>query len=415
MFKKVFFLAAVVSLLFSCTTSKYSQTNLSKFYKEDYPGNVFKTKVFNTNDSISELFVQVNVNTLALLAGQSKTETLNNYVFDYQLVNSLNEKEISQSGQIEISKSPDKSVNHKSFKIKLRTQKVGQYFLYCNLKGPSGKKVFLTRKSFLKGVSDAEQNFMLLNQDGSIHWDNFVRGNEKLRVKVSDASVKALYISWYAPKFSPAITPFTLVNPNEIKHLKNPDAFKIELKNGISSPISFKDLGVYLFHIQKDKLQGLSVFKFYSDFPYVSNDAQKLFTLRYLNPRFEFADLMAMKPADAVHEFWYSKSRTLERSKDMMTSYYRRAQRANELFTSYKEGWKTDRGMIFMIYGAPDKVNKLKDREVWEYGNDAFYNGLRFVFTRVDNPFTQNDFRLIRQAYYENSWQGILDNWRSDM
>lgn len=99
----------------------------------------------------------------------------------------------------------------------------------------------------------------------------------------------------------------------------------------------------------------------------------------------------------------------------MVRTYYSRVQRANELFTSYKEGWKTDRGMIFMIYGAPDKVYKFKDREVWEYGNDAFYSGLRFSFSREGNPFTQNDFRLTRQAHYEFSWQGIVDNWRTDI
>lgn len=124
---------------------------------------------------------------------------------------------------------------------------------------------------------------------------------------------------------------------------------------------------------------------------------------------------MSMDPEEAVERFWYFKAREKERSDDMVRVYYSRVQRANELFTSYKEGWKTDRGMIFMIYGTPDKVYKFKDSEVWEYGYDTFYTGLRFHFDRVDNPFSQNNFRLLRQAHYEPSWQGIVNNWRTDI
>jgi len=179
--------------------------------------------------------------------------------------------------------------------------------------------------------------------------------------------------------------------------------------------LSFKDLGVYQFKVNPDDPYGFSLFKFYKEYPYVTSDAQRLFTLRYLNPSYEFADLMAKDPAEAVHDFWYAKSRKESRTQDMMGTYYGRAQRANELFTSYKEGWKTDRGMIFMVYGPPDDVHKYKDSEVWEYGNNAYYSGLRFRFNKVENPFTQNDYRLLRETFYEPGWQGIVNNWRTDI
>jgi GWxTD domain-containing protein len=415
MFKKTFFLLIIVALFSSCATHKYSQLNHAKFYQEDYPGNVFKTKVFNANDSISELFVQVDLTTLAVVSGKSKVEVLKEYVFDYSLVDGNKEKEVLQVGRINLADSPDKSENHKSFKIKLHTQANGVYTLFASLENKSGTKAFTSRTNILKGVSYSKQNFMLLNEDGSIHWDNFARGDEKLQIKLSDLSVEEMYISWYAPKFSPAVVPFDLVKPNELKDLESTTPFKIKIKEGKSAPLAFKDLGVYLFHLTAEEKRGFTVLKFFNAFPYIVNDAQRLFALRYLNPRWEFEDLMNMKPEKAVSEFWYFKSREVERSDDMVRTYYSRVQRANELFTSYKEGWKTDRGMIFMIYGAPDKVYKFKDREVWEYGYNAFYTGLRFHFSREENPFSQNDFRLFRQAHYEPSWQGIVGNWRTDI
>ena len=36
--------------------------------------------------------------------------------------------------------------------------------------------------------------------------------------------------------------------------------------------------------------------------------------------------------------------------------YYRRVRFANEEFTQYKDGWKTDRGMIYILFGPPNQV-----------------------------------------------------------
>ncbi|HAG14909.1 MAG TPA: hypothetical protein DCG69_00080 [Bacteroidales bacterium] len=415
MIKRTFFLMVVVVIFSSCATHKYSQINHAKFYQTDYPGNVFKSTVFNTSDSISELFVQVNLNALSVLSGQSKAEILNSYVFDYSLLDGAKEKVVLQSGQVKISDSPDANESFASFKIKLKTLQGNQFVLFSSIESLAQQKAYTTRTNILKGVSYSEQNFMLLNEDGSIHWDNFVRDEEKIVVKVNDASIKELFISWYAPKFSPAVVPFTPVRPDEIKNLKGNEPFKVVLLDGKTPPLSFKDLGIYSFHLDANQNQGISVYKFFKEYPFVATDAQRLFTLRYLNPRFEFEELMAMEPSEAVHQFWYSKSRKQERSEDMIRTYYNRVQRANELFTSYKEGWKTDRGMIFMIYGPPEKVFKFKDREVWEYGRDAFYSGLRFQFNKIENPYSQNDFRLLREAFYEPSWQGIVNNWRTDI
>ncbi|MBN2237174.1 MAG: GWxTD domain-containing protein [Bacteroidales bacterium] len=405
----------IIVFLSSCATHKYAQINYAKFYQEDYPGSVFKTQVFNANDSMTELFVQVNLNTLAIVSGKTKTEVAKDFVFDYSLVEGLKEKEVMQEGKVAIAESPDADENSKSFKIKLKTPAVGQFVLFSSVQSENLKKSFTSRTSILKGVVSSEQNFMLLKEDGTIHWDNYISGNEKVRIQFNDSQVKELYVNWYAPKFSPAVVPFSPGHRNEVKNLDTAETFKIALINGKSELLTFKDLGIYQFRVNPNDASGYSLIKFYAEFPYVYNDAQRLFSLRYLNPRYEFEDLMAMEPAEAVKEFWYSKSRKAERSEDMMETYYGRVQRANELFTSYKEGWKTDRGMIFMVYGAPDKVHIYKDREVWEYGNDSYYNGLRFEFTKQDNPFTQNDFQLFRQTHFERSWQGIVNNWRTDI
>src|SRR4030065_445578 len=53
--------------------------------------------------------------------------------------------------------------------------------------------------------------------------------------------------------------------------------------------------------------------------------------------------------------------------------YYRRVVFANENFSHYIEGWRTDRGMVFIILGAPNNIDRhpfeyySKPYEAWEY------------------------------------------------
>jgi GWxTD domain-containing protein len=56
-----------------------------------------------------------------------------------------------------------------------------------------------------------------------------------------------------------------------------------------------------------------------------------------------------------------------------MIEYYNRVAYANQQFGHYIDGWKTDRGMIYILYGQPDYIDRhpvdveSKPYEVWEY------------------------------------------------
>ena len=96
----------------------------------------------------------------------------------------------------------------------------------------------------------------------------------------------------------------------------------------------------------------------------------------------------------------------------MIRKYYNRMQDANLYFTSYLEGWKTDRGMIYLIYGTPNTIIRNANSETWTYGEENNINSLQYTFSRVDNPFTDNDFTLERSGVYKQSWYVAVDIWR---
>lgn len=88
---------------------------------------------------------------------------------------------------------------------------------------------------------------------------------------------------------------------------------------------------------------------------------------------------------------------------EMFAEYYSRVKYANDNFSSYREGWKSDRGMVFIILGPPNNIDRhpfeyySKPYEVWDY----YSINRRFVFVdetgfgdyRLTTPLTGDLFR----------------------
>lgn len=96
-----------------------------------------------------------------------------------------------------------------------------------------------------------------------------------------------------------------------------------------------------------------------------------------------------------------------------MKKFYRRVEEANEYFTSYKEGWKTDRGMIYVIFGQPNGLYMKETGENWVYGQDANMSQINCLFGKVDNPFAENDLILQRSQSYRPIWYAAIESWRT--
>ncbi len=83
---------------------------------------------------------------------------------------------------------------------------------------------------------------------------------------------------------------------------------------------------------------------------------------------------------------------------EVFNEYYRRIDYANQHFSHYVKGWKTDRGMVFILLGAPNNVDRhpfdidAKPYEIWQY----YQMNKQFVFVD-ENGF--GDYRLITPLY----------------
>lgn len=94
-------------------------------------------------------------------------------------------------------------------------------------------------------------------------------------------------------------------------------------------------------------------------------------------------------------EFWKKKNpNPAVEDNRVFDEYYRRINYANENYSHYTEGWRTDRGMIYITLGPPNNIDRhpfdydSKPYEIWEY----YDLNQQYVFMD-ENGF--GDYRLI--------------------
>ena len=135
--------------------------------------------------------------------------------------------------------------------------------------------------------------------------------------------------------------------------------------------------------------------------------------LRYLTSKNEYERMLRYtNKKTAVDSFWLSSGGSIDRGKDLVRKFYNRVYEANDHFTSYTEGWRTDRGLVYLVYGSPNVLYRSNTQETWVYGEENNINALSFTFTRVLNPFSGNDFRMERSPSYQDGWYKAANAWR---
>jgi GWxTD domain-containing protein len=135
--------------------------------------------------------------------------------------------------------------------------------------------------------------------------------------------------------------------------------------------------------------------------------------VRYLTDGEEYKEIFNSQfPKESLDGFWLKNSGSIDKALEMIREYYNRVEIANHLFVSFCEGWKTDRGIIYLIFGPPNVVYRSDTEEQWTYGEANNYRSLQFVFYKVLNPFTDNDYVLQRQSNYKPYWYNAVQQWR---
>lgn len=401
---------------FSSCTSGRSQTaasqNLSNNYRPEKevlrPGYT----VFHRTGTVSELHFKVSSKGL-LYSKQNGNESFTARIkIHYRLISSYETKDIIDSATVTLSDPYSSNPKDIIGKIDFTATFTNSYLLQIDMFDLNRNTSARTLINIDKLNHNTRQNFIVLSRKNKtpIFRDHIYK-DEFFHIKYRTPEEK-LYVRYYNRQFPLPTPPFSTSNMIPFEYRAD-SLFVVRLNSQDTIGVNFSKPGFY--HIQDDTLskEGLTLFRLDDDFPHVKKAAHLLDPLRYLTSRNEFETMSANKNKKAaVDSFWVAAGSSPDRARDLVRKFYNRVEDANEYFSSYVEGWRTDRGLIYIVYGPPNVVYKSNDSENWVYGEENNANSLSFTFLKVINPFTDNDYRLERNQTYRNSWFNAVDLWR---
>lgn len=261
-------------------------------------------------------------------------------------------------------------------------------------------------------VINSSNYYVSRELDGFPILTEYLTSDMKLKISSYLFTGNSISIESFESEFDLPPPPFSL---------KKPKAFNFDPIESETSPRS--ETGDYLVDPFKKELFSITdqttgaVFampKFPKGYPKISSHDQMIQSLRYITTSNEYDDLVsASDKKEALDNFWLDRSGSKERAREVIKEYYSRAEHANYYFSSHVEGWKTDRGLIYMIFGEPKFIYKTMYSEVWTYGEEGKYRSLSFRFSKVKNPFSDSDYRLVRKEEYKPIWYFYVDAWRT--
>ena len=220
---------------------------------------------------------------------------------------------------------------------------------------------------------------------------------------------------------------------------ENPDTIWTDLRtlvpdqSSILAPFSISSLkpGIYIIDVRaKLRAYGatadtvLGTWRYFSirgrTFPRPSTLDELVEAMRYIATDKEMKYLHASRTPEEKRlrfdSLWISFAHDPQAAANLIKKYYTRVEDANRLFTTTKEGWKTDHGLLYVVLGPPIEVTSRLDTETWYYSLSGGSSDDQFIFKRLtasnENLSFENYF-LYRSGLYERIWDRIVAKWRS--
>jgi GWxTD domain-containing protein len=236
---------------------------------------------------------------------------------------------------------------------------------------------------------------------------HFINEDNVISPEFSVGPAKELTVFFYDHAFEPAIPPMSdLVSQGK--------SFGIDSVFTISEmPVKLEKEGLYFVQSDTTSFQGHTFIVRDKYFPELVKPETLVDPIRYLLNNSEIEQLnRAQDKKRAFDKLILELTPNVDRAKRLIKSYFFRVKIANLLFTTYKEGWKTDMGMIFIIFGRPDEIVTDKNSETWRYKIDN-QPDLKFEFMKIKTIFSPRHYVLKRKKDYAKDWFRAVELWRN--
>lgn len=123
-----------------------------------------------------------------------------------------------------------------------------------------------------------------------------------------------------------------------------------------------------------------------------------------------------------MYDFWKKRDSDLSTPQnEYLKSYFKRMGEANKQFKEdYKEGWKTDRGRIYLLYGVPNDVDffpfesDTKSYIIWKFNSLPGQGPTEAIF--IEKETGTGVYRLvsstIRGEFRDDNWRELLKQFK---
>lgn len=289
----------------------------------------------------------------------------------------------------------DETSSSKNFNLSLRSFDLepGEYFFRTSIEDEDSRKTYTTGELFK--VRYLSPNFsisdiMIVSKKSEEEGKSKIIPNVSGNV-VMQAGTFPIFLEVYSDTSRQVSLIYSISNYQ--KDVIFRDTTLYSLKKGANQIFhsftdSTMDIGSYTVMVdvksttdKKTLVSSRKFSAFWSGFPtMVKNIDEAIDEMVYIAPSDELSYIKKGKTTKEkikrYKDYWKKKD-PLPSTEDnpVFDEYYRRVAYANEHFSTYIKGWKTDRGMVFITLGPPDNIDRhpmalnSKPYEVWEYYN----------------------------------------------
>ncbi|MCK5820250.1 MAG: GWxTD domain-containing protein [Bacteroidales bacterium] len=330
---------------------------------------------------------------------------------EYKLFSSFSEQIQDHDGEQEYVINKEDVKDHYTGTIKIPTEEGKSYLLELILtdivRQTSSRQLILVDRFNPK----SQQNYLILSYPGSlIAFEKFFYSEEYFRIVSSKPPENEMRIAYFKPVKELPRPPFSTVVSPEVR--SEPDSvWTLDISE--QTLYRLENEGVYLFYPDPGSMNGVYLSNLGNNFPQIISPEDMLPPLQYITSSEEYSEIIHEPDLKkALDEFWLDKGGSFDAARELIKVFYNRVVFANLYFTTDRRGWKTDRGMIYMLMGSPSFVNKSETGESWVYKRINSNQKYTFDFYLTADDLKGYEFILKRTENHRIVWNTAVKSWR---
>lgn len=371
---------------------------------------VCRTKFLEQGDSI-RVFAELEI---PRLADKNAVSTfLNEFSLAYGILPNYSSKEYIYTEKLRLNQSDVEYKNgmyHFNFSIAKRP--ILSVVLVMEVTDTKNADKLMQDMIIAFTITKIREKYGVFDKKGQfIQFSRFFLNKDTFQIKDLTNRSKELYVRYFSQDFEPALPPMATQARIGAKDMKVDSVFKIESH----TPLNFSKKGLYLIQSDSTTYYGLTLYISDRKYPKLSKVNDLIEPLIYITTEDERKQLQNnVEIKKEMDKLWLKLSQgNTKLAKYIIKNYYQRVKYANQYFTTYKEGWKTDMGMIYIIYGSPNRIVRTNEAEYWFYTQNTNFSEIKFSFARKPNQFTDDHYNLLRFNDYEQVWYPVIEQWRT--